>query len=106
MLRVSFRAIRPGKEARLRAWLVELNDRAEEVRATFRDETVRTEQAFIVAGPDGPMLVYVMEAADFERGTSAFTNSQHPIDAEHRAVMKECVGPALDVRPLYNVSAR
>ena len=106
MLRVSFRAIKPGKEARLRAWLAELNDRADEVRATFRDETVRAEQAFIVAGADGPMLIYVMEAEDFQQGTVAFTSSEHPIDAEHRAVMKECIGPALDVRPLYNVSAR
>jgi hypothetical protein len=105
VLRVRFGAIKPGKEARLRAWLAELNDRADEVRATFVDETVRAEQAFIVAGPDGPMMIYVMEAADFERGKAAFMNSQHPIDAEHRAVMTECVGPALDVPPLYNVSA-
>jgi len=105
MLRVSFRAIRPGKEARLRSWLAELNDRADEVRATFKDETVRAEQAFIVDGSDGPMLVYVMEAEDFEQGNAAFKDSQHPIDAEHRAVFKECVGPALDIRPLYDVSA-
>ena len=105
MLRVSFSAIKPGKETRLRAWLAELNDRAEEVRATFRDETVRAEKAFILDGPNGPMLVYAIEAADFERGAAAFANSQHPIDAEHRAVMRECVGPSLNVRPVYDVSA-
>lgn len=105
MLRVSFRAIRPEKEAQLRAWLAELNRRAEEVRATFKDETVRAEQAFIVAGPTGPMLVYAMEAADFARGAAAFASSRHQIDAEHRAVMQECLGPALDIRPLYDVAA-
>jgi hypothetical protein len=105
VLRISFRAIKPGKEARLRAWLAELNQRADEVRATFRNETVRAEQAFMVDGPNGPMLVYAMEAADFERGAAAFANSQHPIDIEHRAVMQECVGSALDIRPLYDVSA-
>jgi len=105
VLRVSFRAIKPGKEARLRAWLEELNARADEVRATFKDETVRAEQAFIVEGPNGPMLVYAVEAEDFERGAAAYANSQHPIDAEHRALMRECLGPALDVRPVYDVSA-
>ena len=105
MLRVSFRPIKPGKETRLRAWLAELNSRAEEVRVTFKDETVRAEQAFIVVGPEGPVLVYVVEAADFDRGAAAFTVSQHPIDLEHRAVMHECVGPALDIHPLYDVSA-
>jgi hypothetical protein len=104
-LRISFSSIKPGKESRLRAWLAELNERADEVRATFRDETVRAEQAFVVDGPNGPMLVYAMEAADFERGAAAFANSRHPIDAEHRAVMRECLGPALDVRPVYDVSA-
>ena len=105
MLRVSFRAINSGKEGPLRAWLATLNERADEVRATFVDETVRAEQAFIVPGPDGPMLVYVMDVADFERGAAAFATSRHPIDAEHRAVMQECVGRALDVSPLYDVSA-
>ena len=105
MLRVSFRPIRPGKEARLRAWLAELNERADEVLATFRDETVRAEQAFIIAGPHGPLLVYIMEAAEFQLGAAAFARSQHRIDAEHRAVMQECLEPALTVPPLYNVSA-
>ena len=105
MLRVKFRPLLTGKEARLRAWLAELNDRAEGVRATFEDETVRAEQAFIINSADGAVLVYVMEAADFEQGAIAFKNSQHPIDAEHRAVMRECLGARLDVRPLYDVSA-
>ena len=104
VLRISFSAIKPGKEARLRAWLAELNERADEVRATFRDETVRAEQAFIIDGPHGPMLVYAIEAADFERGAAAFANSRHPIEAEHRAIMQECVGPGLNVSPVYNVS--
>lgn len=106
MLRISFRTIQSGKEERLRAWLAELNERADEVRATFRDETVRAEQAFIVDGPNGHVLVYAVEAEDFERGAAAFANSTHPIDAEHRAVMRDCLGPALEVRPVYDVSAQ
>ena len=51
------------------------------------------------------MLVYVMEAGDFERGAAAFAKSKYPIDAEHRAVMQECLGPPLEIRPLYDVVA-
>lgn len=40
MLKVAFRHILPGKEERLRAWLAELSRRADEVRATFVDETL------------------------------------------------------------------
>jgi hypothetical protein len=84
MLRVSFRRVRPGKEARLRSWLAELSERADEVRATFADETVRHEQAFVLETVDGPVLVYVMEAEDLERGRAAFAQSSHPIDQEHK----------------------
>jgi hypothetical protein len=104
MLRVAIRRIRPEKESRLRAWLAELNSRAEEVRETFRGETVRAEQAFIVAGDEGPLLVYVMEAEDFERGAKAFAESHHKIDAEHREVMRECLGESLKLSPLYDVA--
>ena len=83
MLRVAIKRIRPEKESRLRAWLAELNSRADEVRETFRGETVRAEQAFIVPGSEGSLLVYVMEAEDFEQGSKAFADSHHKIDAEH-----------------------
>ena len=104
MLSVTFREIKPGKEARLEAWLAELNRRADEVRATFADETVRAEQAFVVSSSSASMLVYVTELDDLERGAAAYAKSQRPIDAEHRAVMKECLGPALNLPPSYDVA--
>ena len=104
MLKVAIKRIRPDKEERLRAWLAELNLRADDVRETFRDETVRAEQAYIVPGESGPLLVYVMEAADFESGAKAYAESKHEIDAEHRAVMMECLAEALPLEPLYDVS--
>ena len=84
MLRVAIERIHPDKEQRLRAWLAELNSRAAEVRETFRDETVRAEQAYIVAGQEGPLLVYVIEADDLARGAKTFAASSHRIDAEQR----------------------
>lgn len=104
MLRVAIRPIRPEKEDRLRAWLAELNSRADGVRATFREETVCAEQAFIVAGATGPLLIFVMEAEDFERGSKAFSGSGHGIDLEHREVMPECLAESSTIVPLYDVS--
>ena len=105
MLRISIRRIKPGKEERLRDWLSELNARADEVRATFEAETIRAEQAYIVPTRDGSLLVYAMEAEDFDQGRQAFAASKHPIDHEHRDVMQECLDESLGLRPLYDVHA-
>jgi hypothetical protein len=104
MLHVVFSRVKPEKEARLRDWLKELGERADEVRETFRDETVRHEQAFLIQTSDGPMLVYVMEAADFERGRQAYLDSTHPIDAQHRQVLAECLEGTVAIEPLYDVA--
>jgi len=45
-----------------------------------------------------------MEAEDFARGSKAFTESSYAIDAEHREVMRECLGESLELRPLYDVA--
>jgi hypothetical protein len=45
-----------------------------------------------------------MEAADFDRGSKAFASSTHPIDAEHKAVMRECLAGSLQLEPLYDVA--
>ena len=103
MLRVWISRIRPEKESRVRAWLAELGTRSDEVRATFVDETVRAEQAYIIAGETGPLLIYVIEAEDPERGAQAYANSRHKIDAEHKAVMKECLAEPLQLVPLYDL---
>ena len=103
MLRVWISRIRPDKESRVRAWLAELGTRSDEVRATFVDETVRAEQAFIIAGDTGPLLIYVIEAEDIERGAQAFATSTHKIDAEHNAVMRECLAEPLQLVPLYDL---
>ena len=103
MLRVWISRVRPDKESRLREWLAELGARADEVRATFLDETVRAELAYIIAGETGPLLIYVIEAEDIERGAQAFAASTHKIDAEHKAVMRECLAEPLQLVPLYDL---
>ena len=73
--------------------------------ATFEDETVRAEHAYIVPTGDGPLLIYAVEAEDFERGRQAFAASTHVIDHEHRAVMRECLVETLRLPPVYDVAA-
>ena len=104
MLQVAISRVHPEKEARLRAWLAELGSRVDEVRETFRDETVRAEQAYVVAGSEGPLLIYVIEAEDLEQGARAYASSRHRIDAEHRAVMRECLADSPKIEPLYDVA--
>jgi hypothetical protein len=104
MIKVAIARIKADKEARVRNWLEELNRRADEVRETFVDETVRAEQGMIVPTSDGPLFVHVMEAEDFERGRQAYARSTHAIDQEHRAVMDECLEAFLSAVPIYDVS--
>ena len=107
MLWLSIRRIKPEKEVRLRVWLSELNRRADEVRATFEAETVRAEQAYIIPTSDGPLLVYAMEAEDFDRGQrQAFADSRHAIDLTNIGLCCESAWmSSLELRPIYDVSA-
>jgi len=103
MLQVSIVPIKPEKEARLRQWLVELNKRADEVRQTFCDESVRGEQGFIIPTAEGPLLVYAIETESLEKGRKVYLASTREIDHQHKAVMKECLGESLHLEPIYNV---
>ena len=89
MITVSFARIRPGQEARLRAWLTELASRQDEARQSLAQEGTRHEQLYVLPGADGAVLVYVMEAEDVQQAYSAYGASQLPIDVEHRAVLAQ-----------------
>jgi Family of unknown function (DUF6176) len=103
MIEVVLRKIRPGKVDRLRAWLKELNDRKDEVRQTFEQETVRHERGYILETNDGPILVYVVEAEDHDKGLEAYKASTLPIDQQHKEVMADCLGDPADAELLYDV---
>ena len=102
MIRVAFARVKPDQLERLESWFRELMTRQDEVRETFAQETVRHEQAFIVPGEKGPMLVYVMEFEDQERARVAARASQLPIDIEHRRIMSEVLAEKLQFAPLYD----
>ena len=104
MLRVAFARIKPEKEQKLRAWLAQLMTRKDEVRETFLQEGMHQEKAYILPTADGPVLVYVMDAEDFNRVNTAYESSTLSIDAEHRAMLAECLGDPIRLAPLYDCS--
>ena len=61
MLRVSIRRVNPGRANELREWLAEVNGpRRVEALATLVDEGCTHEQAYLIEGTEGPVVVYVM----------------------------------------------
>jgi hypothetical protein len=53
------------------------------------------EQAYLIEGAEGPVVVYVMEVDDIEASQEAVRSSEHPIDADHKRVMELAVGDLL-----------
>jgi hypothetical protein len=96
MLRVAIRRVNPGRADQLREWLAEVNGpRREEALATLVDEGCSHEQVFLIEGPEGPLVVYVMEVDDIEASEEAARSSGYQIDADHKRVMEETVGDPL-----------
>ena len=104
MLQTWIHRITPDKEARLRAWFSEMDQRREELRESFAAAGVRAEQAYVISGVTGTLLVYVSEADDHARAERVYAASTLSIDVEHRAVMQECVEQTIAEAPAYDVA--
>jgi hypothetical protein len=101
MLEVVFRRVKEPEVDRLRSWMAELNRRRDEVRETFRQETVRHEVAYLIEGVDGPVLVYAIEADDPALGHRVAAASDLSIDVEHRTVMASVLDGPAEAEKLY-----
>jgi hypothetical protein len=101
MLEVVFRRVKEGEVDRLRRWMAEAERRSDEVRETFRQETVRHEVAYLIEGAGGPVLVYAIEADDPDLGHRVAASSELPIDAEHRRVMAAVLEGPAEIEKLY-----
>ena len=104
MIHTSIRYVHADKVARLREHLTMTEDRAEEVRETFRQEGVRQEQAYLLPTSDGAILVYVVDVADYEQAATVFENSTLPIDQEHKDVMAEVIAGSVDAELIFDLS--
>jgi len=104
VLKVAMRRVADGEVDRLRSWMDELMRRRNEVLATFENEGVRHELAYLLPVADGWILVYAMEMEDPERASAAFRASSLPIDDEHKQVMAQVLGAPVDAELLYDVA--
>lgn len=105
MLQAAILKIRPDKVDRLRWWMGELNRRQDEVRETFRQESVQHEKAYLLDGRDGPLLLYLAELTDPDQARRAFRESSLPIDLEHRRIMDEVIDGNAPAEQLYECRA-
>lgn len=100
------RRIRSGRRDRVVGWLREIDGpRRAEALESLAAEGVDHETAMIIDTSDGPIIVYAMQTDDLARSRTVADESPRPVDAEHRAVMRDADdGPAvaeivLDLRP-------
>jgi len=105
MLSVVLRKLKDGEVDRLRSWMAELNERQDEVRETFAQEGVMHERAYLLEMEKGPVLVYAIEARDFEAASRAYNDSTLPIDLEHRKVMSKVLAEPADADLVYECQA-
>lgn len=103
MIEVAFRVVAPDKVEKLRSWMAEAQQRKDDVRATFVQEGVRHERAYLLETPEQTILVYAMELENLAAAHAAFESSELAIDKEHRAVMDEVIAEKLEPELLYDV---
>jgi hypothetical protein len=105
MLRVAIRKVRADHIDLLREWLGQANGpRRQEALATLVDEGCRHEQAYLIDGADGPVMVYVMEVVEVGRPERAAEFSPHPIDADHKRVMSLALAGQVNAELLLDLS--
>ena len=106
MLKTWIHRIKPGYEGRLHEWFEQLTARANEVRESYGGSGVRAEQAFILEGVTGSLLIYVAEVDDTGHAERTFDASTLSIDIEHRRMMEDCLDGEIDatLTLAYNMS--
>ncbi|QDG53957.1 GNAT family N-acetyltransferase [Persicimonas caeni] len=104
MLQISFKRVKPGKVDKLRTWMRELKDRREEIFASFEQEGVRSEKAWLLEDDDGYVLVYAIEAEDLEQARRVYAESTLPIDLEHRAIQRDTLGKRVEPELLLDLT--
>ena len=105
MIKLGIRRVKPEEVGRLREWMSQLDKRRDEVQATFRQEGVQHEQVYLLDVPGGPIMVDAMQAPDHDRAAKAFLESKLPIDAEHKAVLKQVLGEPVLQELLFDCQA-
>jgi len=97
--------IKPRKLSKVKRWMKDIQERADEATETLQAEGVYTELAFLEKTDSGTFLVTYMEAADLESAWEPFEESDREIDMELKQFMRECLedsGGDHAIEPLYH----
>jgi hypothetical protein len=103
MIHLSVYRVHPEKVEQLKAWLAEVESRADEVRETFVREGVRHEVGYLLETSDGPFLVYANELEDYEAALAEFLASQAPIDLRHKEIMPQVTNGEVELTRLLDI---
>jgi Family of unknown function (DUF6176) len=78
--------------------------RRQEALATLFDEGCRHEQAYLIDGADGPVVVHIMEVEDVERSKVVGARSSHSIDEDHKVVLSQTLGDQVPAELLLDLA--
>ena len=106
MLRVALRNVHPDHLDTLRDWFRTADGpRRGEALATLTDESCTHEQAYLIEGKEGPVLVQIMEVGNGDQSKTAAAKSTHAIDADHKRVLQMALGGAVPSELLLDLHA-
>ena len=105
MIQLAVRSVHPGEVASLKRWFTQLQtSRRGEAIATLLDETVSHETAILIPNDGHPILVYAMEVEDPAQARASADSGRHPIDAEHRAILRSALSGTPDHETILDIS--
>jgi Family of unknown function (DUF6176) len=100
VLRLSFYRIRDEQVDELRRGMQEIDQRQEELLATFAGETMSQEAVFLLPPREGFVLICVTEAEDTDVADREFAASQAPIDLQYKRVLDVAISGEAEVETL------
>ena len=105
MLQLNVRLVHADQVDNLRSWFNELQTtRRPETIATLIDETVDQETAILVEIDSQHLLVYAMEVRDPEQSKRSADSGKHPIDAEHRTILRRAIADTPTQETILDIS--
>lgn len=76
--------LKPDSLERVREWQSVMNERRAEALETMQAEGMWVESTFLEETPEGPHLIVVLIAEDFDKARAVGRASTHAIDVYHR----------------------
>ena len=105
MIQLAIRSVHAEEVANLRSWFAQLQtSRRSEAIATLLDETVSHATAILIPNNGHPILVYALEVDDPAQARASAGSGKHPIDAEHRAILRSALSGTPDHETILDIS--